>query len=554
MVRRNSNINIQSQLDAVNALVAQANASALSASAVATGTATQRPNRKPTFAIDFANNRFIQDRVKSGFIRSTTGTTINRHGFIQTIQANEPRFVFDPITRESLGLLLEETRTNLLTYSNDFTQTYWAKTRATVSVNSVVSPDPTFQSYKIVEDNTISSTHQLSSSSVNAVAGTPLTGSIFLKAGERTFANVQLLGSAVYGGTTPNVLVNLLTGAVLSNVNTSYVKVIPYRNGWFRVCLCSIAQTSGNTAICVQLGSSSSTFSYDGDNVSGLYAFGAMIETGMYESSIIYTSGSTSTRNTDLLSISGSLFSEIFDNPTQGTLFISAQKSKLRLGGNYRNYHRLRNSISGENISVTDHESLSRVYSEIYVGGVQQYFNSLYTLTAGDFFNHCLGYNTNDVKDCFNTVQGLQDSVVTIPVTNTYILGGEISTIVKSIAFFNTKLSDVEMLALTTNQSLVGKSANQLPTNGELKGCAYLSVAELLGSTGKQEIPVDGTGANFTRIVRRPYPFYFEVVESTGASFSSQPPYECQANTDYTLTFNAPVGRTILYSVTKKFD
>ena len=39
-------------------------------------------------------------------------------GIIKYASNNTPRFDHDPTTRESLGLLIEESRTNILTYSD----------------------------------------------------------------------------------------------------------------------------------------------------------------------------------------------------------------------------------------------------------------------------------------------------------------------------------------------------------------------------------------------------------------------------------------------------
>jgi hypothetical protein len=52
-----------------------------------------------------------------------------------------PRFDHDPTTGESLGLLVEEQRTNLLLQSEDFSTT-WTTTNTTVSTNQVTAPDP----------------------------------------------------------------------------------------------------------------------------------------------------------------------------------------------------------------------------------------------------------------------------------------------------------------------------------------------------------------------------------------------------------------------------
>jgi hypothetical protein len=56
------------------------------------------------------------------------GTFVGSDGFIQRAITNVPRFDHDPETGECLGLLVEEQRTNLLTYSEDFENAVWQTT------------------------------------------------------------------------------------------------------------------------------------------------------------------------------------------------------------------------------------------------------------------------------------------------------------------------------------------------------------------------------------------------------------------------------------------
>ena len=51
-------------------------------------------------------------------------------------------------------LLLEPQRTNLVTYSEDFSNAYWSKSRASVVLNSTISPDGSLNASKLVEDTT----------------------------------------------------------------------------------------------------------------------------------------------------------------------------------------------------------------------------------------------------------------------------------------------------------------------------------------------------------------------------------------------------------------
>ena len=82
------------------------------------------------------------------------------------------------------GTLIEtEARTNLVTYSEDFTDASWGKFDATVSANSAASPSGESTADKFVE-GTGSSIHRLTTSTT-ITSGLAYTFSVFAKAGER---------------------------------------------------------------------------------------------------------------------------------------------------------------------------------------------------------------------------------------------------------------------------------------------------------------------------------------------------------------------------------
>jgi hypothetical protein len=62
--------------------------------------------------LQFAATKTLDPRVT--FTRASTGTFVGANGTIQTAAVDAPRFDHNPTTGESLGLLVEEARTNLL--------------------------------------------------------------------------------------------------------------------------------------------------------------------------------------------------------------------------------------------------------------------------------------------------------------------------------------------------------------------------------------------------------------------------------------------------------
>jgi hypothetical protein len=70
----------------------------------------------PSLDLRFADNKSLVDAVTGAslvtFTRASSGTFVNSAGVLQTATTNEPRFDHNPTTGESLGLLVEEARTN----------------------------------------------------------------------------------------------------------------------------------------------------------------------------------------------------------------------------------------------------------------------------------------------------------------------------------------------------------------------------------------------------------------------------------------------------------
>jgi hypothetical protein len=99
------------------------------------------PTTNPTLELDFANVGALDPRIT--FTRANPIATVtNSLGLIQTVGANVPRFDYDPVTLAAKGLLIEEQRTNLLTYSEQFDNAVWNKgTNGSINANTVVAPD-----------------------------------------------------------------------------------------------------------------------------------------------------------------------------------------------------------------------------------------------------------------------------------------------------------------------------------------------------------------------------------------------------------------------------
>ena len=225
-----------------------------------------------------------------------------------------PRFDHDPVTGESLGLLIEESRTNLVTYSipPTISGNGWTVNSATGTANAAVAPDGTTTATQFEITNSDPDASRVFTFPFNA--GTPIidrTVSVFVKSGT---AN-ELYMRGVNNDSA--AIINLATGQVTSNTSTSTITTVSYPNNWWRIVLTA---NSGFSIIYTTLPvGTSGTY----------YLWGAQVEANAsFPTSYIPTSGTTVTRAADVASITGTNFSSWY-NQSEGTVFVKGSTSDL---------------------------------------------------------------------------------------------------------------------------------------------------------------------------------------------------------------------------------
>jgi hypothetical protein len=238
------------------------------------------------------------------------GTRVNKEGLIEVVENDRPRI--DYLDSEDGVFLLEKAATNLVTYSEDFTQSNWIKTDVTVSSNQTISPDGTLNADLIIANST-TATHKLQTNESGLNQLNPV--SVYVKSAG--YNNIQI---ASWANPANYINFNIANGTVtkLGSVAPTIYGIESVGNGWYRVW--ANVQGSGSGSVGIHMISSDDSVwneSFTGDGVSGLYLWGGQIESGNL-SSYIPTQGSIQTRVQETASDSGN--SEVF-NDSEGVLF-----------------------------------------------------------------------------------------------------------------------------------------------------------------------------------------------------------------------------------------
>ncbi|MCP4778984.1 MAG: hypothetical protein GY880_32620 [Planctomycetaceae bacterium] len=291
------------------------------------------PTSKPTLDLNFAAERQLDPHIT--FTRSSIGTYVDKYGKIQTAGANQPRFDHDPATGESLGLLVEESRTNLCIQSETFSSNPFTFTQnVTISKNQT---DPTGgTNASLVTHTATTAVHRIG----EKISTVRSTRSFFVKKVNQRYL---YLGDQNGGGFAPNYRFDLDTGTgvVIRDVNNGNFgfDIIAFPNGYYRINVdCNSGDiftiVASNTFSSTGSNPANSTQAETSDGTEQFIIWGYQVEAGSFPTSYIPTSGSTVTRSADVASITGTNFSSWW-NPNNGTFFSHSRPLLLTSNAQY---------------------------------------------------------------------------------------------------------------------------------------------------------------------------------------------------------------------------
>ena len=366
---------------------------------------------------------------------------------LQTAAAGQSRFDHNPVTGESLGLLIEEQRTNLALRSEEFDNgVVWSKTRSSVEANIVVAPSGALTADRLLEDTTASATH-VCNTDINVTSGTSYTFSIYAKPDGRTSLRLQLNTA----GFADNCFAtfNISTGVISTTSGGATATITAVGNGWYRCSVTATADATVSTPIQIFLDNGSGV-AYTGNGYSGIYLWGAQLEAGAFPTSYIPTVAATVTRNADAASMTGANFSSWY-RADEGTLYgegIGAFSSGALATIN--------TSTSFSNMIVIGSLNSTNEAFRVFANGAAQ--TDIGTLLLNTNYKLSLGYARNNVAGSINGAAVLTDTSVIVPSVgmDTLQIGRQwnsnmqLGGTIKKLAYYPTRCTNAQLQALTT--------------------------------------------------------------------------------------------------------
>ena len=409
---------------------------------------TDFPNVRPSLDLRFALAKKLDPRIT--FTRGTSGTYFGSDGLIKTAGVSEPRFDHDPITGQSLGLLIEESRSNLIVGSNDF-----GGGAAEYGITSgITSPDGTSNA-SLMYEKTNNGFHFLNLTPTFVVS-TIYCASIFCKyAGSKYRFRLKFTDGL---GVQNNIIIDLRNGSIISGsgVSNSY-GVIKYSNGWYRVYTTLTATSASGFLQPFLLRDSDGSSTYQGDGSSGYYIYGAQVEAGSLPTSYIPTSGSAVTRSADLASMTGTNFSSWY-NSSEGTLFAASRINALG-GSGYPGIAYVDDGTANNCIGIVVMDaSNDQIATEAYVSGANQYFlGSGSAIIPNQLSKTITTYQQNNFASAFSNMNNIQRDInCSIPIVNRLILGdlrggnGKLNGTISRLTYYPIQLTNQQLINLVS--------------------------------------------------------------------------------------------------------
>jgi hypothetical protein len=392
-------------------------------------------NITPALKLDFNETTSLDSRIS--FTRATNGTYFNSSGVLTTAGSGVPRFDhrLENGTWVNKGLLIEEQRTNLVTYSDNLnaavsnTGYNWAfgstlSSLFTYTANFTTAPDGTATAVRFVN--------------ANGQSG------LFARRNQSFAAGTYTISMWIY---VPTQVGTTSWGFQSDAQDTSDAATLFSQtvfDRWVRVSLTyAFTATRGFVDFVVIRNDVIPTTGFT------VYVWGFQIEAGAFPTSYIATTSASVTRNADVVSMTGTNFSSWY-NATEGTIFTQSTI-----------YYNIPSGVFPRIVEFGDgtfNERIIRNYSSSLPGFRYVIVDNSNTVAAIDFTtgqpngitsNYATAYKVNDFAGSVNGGAVEIATSGTLPTLNKVNLGTDsvsdatsINGHIAKFYYWNTRLSN----------------------------------------------------------------------------------------------------------------
>jgi len=342
------------------------------------------PNYRPRLDLNFVAVKKLDSRLT--YTREGPASYVDKNGLIKTVGYNTPRFDHDPITGESKGLLIEQSRYNMFAGTANMGSEHncWivGGPRGKRGAN-VKGPDGKLTALNNIYNGTngdlnIYYSPRNGANEMTTTNNTTYTMSVWAKlsAGASYITGIRL---RTYGQNI-SVNYNLSTGVVVGtheNQGSDFVSssIVEYPDNWYRCIMTFKSGTDGNQGFQIYLiAGTSESLNSSGANGESVSFWGAQLEAGSNATSFIPTddtndnnNGSKTTRGYEYLSMEGSDASDLY-NALEGTLVAEWIATDSESNQNLVSFHKDLGSNERIELRATASDT-AKVRFEVVTGG-----------------------------------------------------------------------------------------------------------------------------------------------------------------------------------------
>ena len=389
------------------------------------------------------------------FTRASTGTYVDSSGTLQTAATDTPRFDHDPVTLAPLGFLIEEARTNVLRYSEQYDDAAWTKNNSTVTPDVVTSPDGNVSADQL---SCVATGSSYIVETISSLSNTQYTYTVYCKGvgmGASRGIALRVRNAAATSDIRCNFRLDTNVAGVPSILGTDFTtgasSLTQMANGWYRAVITftpTVTLTNPRAEVWYGVyGTSSPT---DGT----VYIWGSQLEAGAFPTSYIPTTSAAVTRAVDVATVNilspwyntteSTLYTQ-FTSPVPTTVSASAAVVGFDDGTSSNRYANFYTSNTG---TVASNQVIAGVTSFTINGATGRTLtNTQKVATASAAGSYAISANGNTaVSDSFASPP---PSVTTMRI-GLRPSGTQANLHLQRVLYYPRRLTNTEIQALTT--------------------------------------------------------------------------------------------------------
>ena len=291
------------------------------------------------------------------------------------------------------SLLLEPQRTNLVSYSENFSQSYWAKNKLTVTPNAIISPTGELNASLIQETSYTSSTNSVQLQNAISLSAGTYTLSFYVKNNKGRYLGISFGSGSERVRTNFDFNTNTFKALSLSGTTTGSASFTTLGDFYRLSVTATFPSTVSANITITPLATDTNPFAalQDSDNRS-FYMWGVQLEQQSYSTSIIPTNGITQTRAAETCNGAGT--SSIL--PSEEGILYADMSALVNVDSDTRILSICENTAVSNRVSIMFFSD-GRFKAEVIVGGTQVYFN-YQTIDLLPFKKYALRWKASDFQ------------------------------------------------------------------------------------------------------------------------------------------------------------